>query len=552
MLKLLKRMYGYTKPYKFLFFPFITIKALNAFLISLFLAEFYANILSNIYTGSLLQITNYMPKLLILLLISCFLQMISTYCIEKSCTLATSDLRSELFNKILSAKYESVIQKHSGKTLSCVVNDIPLAMETLAQAVYIPIGTLVMGIGSFIYIFLLDIRLIFIPFILGLFTLVYSLFFAKLLRDLNFKIQIYLTKSDRWLKDLLNGLFTVRMSSLDSFIKEEYGENSKIVKNLSTRKGFISGILGGCNNCNDYISETIIFFVAGLMFLSKTIDLDSLIKISKISGSLISVFFISRTWVDIQTSLASAQKVFMLIDDFEDEKFGGQTKINASKSIQFDNVSFKYPNGNLVLENASFNIDKGEIIAFIGSSGNGKSTIFKLLEGFYTATDGNISILGNSISQWDLKSLRSKISFVPQETILFEGTIAENISYGFNNADMSNIILVAKESGADKFISKMPNGYDSFISENGNSLSGGEKQRIGIARALLREPYILILDEPTSSLDMESEILIEEALVNLNRKCTIILSSHKPSILKIADRIFSVKNKKVEEVVSLM
>jgi subfamily B ATP-binding cassette protein MsbA len=212
------------------------------------------------------------------------------------------------------------------------------------------------------------------------------------------------------------------------------------------------------------------------------------------------------------------------------------TTVDFSEGIHYQNVNFSY-NEEPILKNISFSIPKGKTVALVGESGSGKSTISDLLPRFYDVQSGAILLDNTDIREMKLDYLRSKIGIVNQESILFNGTVAENISFGKPNATREEIIEAAKIANAHKFIEELENGYDTQIGERGNKLSGGQKQRVSIARAILKNPDILILDEATSALDTESEKLVQEALNKLMAERTSLVIAHRLSTIRNADEI---------------
>ena len=248
-------------------------------------------------------------------------------------------------------------------------------------------------------------------------------------------------------------------------------------------------------------------------------------------------------------AVTAAERVFEILDhepEFREVEPASRI-IHVKGEIEFRNVSFYYNAGEEVLENINLHINAGELIGLVGSSGAGKSTLVNLIPRFYEATEGEIRIDGINIEDMDLNALRSNIGVVLQEPYLFYGTIAENISYGRPSASLEEIVWAARAANAHKFIMKFPDGYDTLIGERGVGLSGGEKQRISIARAILKNPRILILDEATSSVDTETEKLIQEAIDRLVHNRTTIAIAHRLSTLKNADRIIVLEKGTVVE-----
>jgi subfamily B ATP-binding cassette protein MsbA len=210
--------------------------------------------------------------------------------------------------------------------------------------------------------------------------------------------------------------------------------------------------------------------------------------------------------------------------------------------IEFDHIAFGYTKDAPVLKDVSFKIKAGQMVGVVGPTGSGKSTILSLIPRFYDPSSGKVTVDGLDVRDLKLRPLRSQVGYVLQETVLFRGTVAENIAYGKGSATSDEIIAAAKLANADEFISKMPQGYDTMVGDRGDTLSGGQRQRIGIARAIIRNNPILILDEPTAALDTESEKLVMEALQCLMKGRTVITIAHRLSTIREADKIVVLKD----------
>jgi subfamily B ATP-binding cassette protein MsbA len=252
----------------------------------------------------------------------------------------------------------------------------------------------------------------------------------------------------------------------------------------------------------------------------------------------------------IQESTSAAKRVFEILDIEPDIKEAPNAiELKEFKDeIVFENVWFSYngtKNGDFILKGINLKVKKGEILAIVGPSGAGKSTLVDLIPRFYDPTKGRILIDGIDLRMIKIKSLREKIGIVTQETILFNDTIRNNIAYGLEDCPIDKIIEVAKAANAHDFIMQLPNGYDTVIGERGMKLSGGQRQRISIARALLKNPPILILDEATSNLDAESEILVQEAIERLMQNRTVFVIAHRLSTIRNADRIIVIDNGRI-------
>ncbi|MCF7811944.1 ABC transporter ATP-binding protein/permease [bacterium] len=251
----------------------------------------------------------------------------------------------------------------------------------------------------------------------------------------------------------------------------------------------------------------------------------------------------------VQRAVASGRRIFDLLDESDEIKLiGSGTKTPAAKGcIEFNDVKFGYAENELVLHGIDLTIEAGKTFALVGPSGGGKSTIISLIPRFYPLQQGLITLDGLDTSEFDLKYLRSLMAYVPQETILFSGTIEDNIRFGKLDASFDEITAAAKAANVDNFVSELSDGYKSEVGERGVQLSGGQRQRLSIARAILRDPRILLLDEATSSLDTESERLVQDALERLRQDRTTVMIAHRLSTVQNADKIAVIDKGRIVE-----
>ncbi|MBQ1855673.1 MAG: ATP-binding cassette domain-containing protein, partial [Anaerovibrio sp.] len=258
---------------------------------------------------------------------------------------------------------------------------------------------------------------------------------------------------------------------------------------------------------------------------------------------------LSRVYGAIQKAMAAAERVFEVMDMDEQIKDAPDAKVlpKIEGKVVFDNVTFSYKEGQAALSNVSLTAEPGQMIALVGPSGSGKSTIANLIPRFYDIDSGSISIDGYDVREVTTDSLREQIGLVPQETMLFSTTVMENIRYGRLDATDEEIIEASKAANADEFIQELPEGYNTKIGERGLNLSGGQRQRLAIARAILKNPRVLILDEATSALDTESEKIVQDALDKLMVGRTSFVIAHRLSTIFNADQIFVVENGHVIE-----
>ena len=259
---------------------------------------------------------------------------------------------------------------------------------------------------------------------------------------------------------------------------------------------------------------------------------------------------LSRLWNSLQQTVSSAERIFELLDAPPTivDRPGAHALTGFQDRVEFERASFRYPDGDeQVLKEISFTVKKGEVVAFVGMSGAGKSTLVDLIPRFHDVTEGQIRVDGVDVKDLSVASLRAQIGIVTQETFLFNDTIYANIAYGRLDATREEVEQAAQLAQAHQFVASTPNGYDSLVGERGVKLSGGQRQRIAIARAFLKDPPILILDEATSDLDAESEFLVHQALTNLMKGRTVFVIAHRLSTVRSADRILVIHAGRIVE-----
>lgn len=294
----------------------------------------------------------------------------------------------------------------------------------------------------------------------------------------------------------------------------------------------------------------IVIMLGGWMMVAKQISFPSLLTLAFYAFAVADAAKrFGRLNATYQQILGAAARIFQVLDTKSDlvEDPSGVELAGVQGRVEFDHVRFEYVPGEVVLEDLSFVMEPGEIVAIVGPSGAGKSTIADLIPRFFDVTSGRVMVEGQDVRNIKTTSLREHIAMVPQETILFSGTIADNIAYGKPGASREEIIEAAKSSNAHEFIIQCPNGYETELGEGGVGLSGGQKQRISIARALLKNPKILILDEATSSLDAASEGVVQEALDRLMQGRSTLIIAHRLSTVKNAHKILVMEKGKVVE-----
>ncbi len=346
--------------------------------------------------------------------------------------------------------------------------------------------------------------------------------------------------------NILAGMETTKIFPTGRQLLEDYDIANSDCYKIQKKTNTMSAALEGLNNLFDLLSS-LAFLGVGVWFVSKNLTtLGELSAIYSIYGNFrFVVMEIGKYIPQMMNCVANAERIYDFLHLEEEpetyEMSGAADK--AAGIVTAKDIAFAYKEDRQILEGFSLDIKKGEFVALTGASGCGKSTFAKLLLGFYKPEQGDITIDGKSYSELSLKEVRDLIGYVPQEPYLFEATIAENIAYGRadnpEGVPMEDIIEAAKAANAHDFIMKLPEGYDTIPGERGNTLSGGEKQRIAIARAVLKNAPVLLLDEATSALDNESERLVNEAIERLCKERTTIMIAHRASTIARADRVIA-------------
>jgi ABC-type multidrug transport system fused ATPase/permease subunit len=377
-----------------------------------------------------------------------------------------------------------------------------------------------------------------------------AMVFGKFIRKLSKETQDELAAANVIVEETLQSIMTVK-----SFAGEEYESNryrkglNKVVAVALKAAGFRGAFIS-------FIIFALFGGIVAVMWYGATLvasgdmsvgDLVSFVLYTTFIGG--SIAGLGDIYGQLQKAIGSSERVLEILGESPEVSTADFQKVPMEGKVSFRGVRFSYPTRPEmeVLKSIDFEIPAGEKVALAGQSGAGKSTIIQLLLKFYPIDKGQILIDGKSIDTWNLKQLRSNIGIVPQEVLLFGGSIKENIAYAKPDASEEEIIEAAKKANAWQFISKFPEGMETKVGERGIKLSGGQRQRVAIARAILKDPAILILDEATSSLDAESEALVQEALDELMKNRTTIIIAHRLSTIRKVDRIYVLKEGEIVE-----
>jgi ABC-type multidrug transport system fused ATPase/permease subunit len=452
---------------------------------------------------------------------------------------AAAAMRSSLLDVLLNTSLRKSLSTHSGVKLSYFTNDISAAFDSLITTLTAPVSSIIVGVVCMVYVITVHWAIAAIAVAIGLLTFLYSVFFAKWLHGIARKMQALMAVLESRMKDILDGMVVSRVYGMREKLEKGMGGASDDLCREGIRWARVSGVLGAVNNAVSHLSERGLIFAAGLFLLSGALSLPLLMRAAEMAGGIIGVFYVSRMLIGVQRSLAGAQRVFDVMDGAEAEPSGTAAAAgkDANPVLRFSRVTFGYNPAQPVLVDVSFSAARGEMIALTGPSGGGKSTVLRLAQGLYLPDSGGVMFMGVAVREWDAARLRGLLSLVPQEPVLFPGTIAANIAIGDRNPDKGRVEEAAARAFARDFIMSMPRGYDTLVGERGASLSGGQRQRVAIARALYRDAPALLLDEATSAMDSESEAAVHNTITALKGKKTILYVTHRQAAMRLADKV---------------
>ncbi len=546
----LKRIARFMKPYRGLF-----IFGLG----SLFLSSFTIMAFPWL-SGELLDAALGKPKffssinevalvLLATLFVQAIFSFIRVYTFSVVSERGVADIRKAVYQKIVWSPMSFFDSRRVGELMSRVTSDI----GTLQSTISFTLAELLRQITTLV--FALAFISVMAPTLTGFMVLTFpilvvaALMFGKFIRTLSKKAQDKLAEANVVVEESLQSISVVK-----AFTNERF-EISRYVRALEQQLGVS---IPAARYTALFVSFVIFVILGGIVAVGwwgaklvqtgdiTTGELFSFVLFTSMIG--FSMAGLGDIYAQLQRSIGSSERVLEILDQ-HDEAVVADKPLKIAGEIEFNDVSFSYPTrpDYTVLNNLNFKIDAGEKVALVGQSGSGKSTIINLLMRFYPLSHGQLKVDGFNIQELNLSAYRQNLGIVPQEVILFGGTIRENIEYGKPGASFEEIQEAARKANAFSFIDSFPEKFETIVGERGVKLSGGQRQRIAIARAILKDPAILILDEATSSLDAHSEVLVQEALEKLMENRTTIIIAHRLSTIKKVDRIFVIKDGRLAE-----
>ena len=460
------------------------------------------------------------------------------------------DIRETLFKHLQRLDQAYFDTRKTGVIMSNITSDVGALQQAIVDNLISFMTEGVTLVGSLVFMFYLDwklslLTLIIVPVVLGLTNV-----FGKRLRSAGHEVQGRTADITAFLQEVISGARVIRSFARESFEFKRFEKENKNNFDAAMKATKLTAIMGPMVEFSAAIAVVVILWYGGYSVVQGYITAGSLIAFLIYAINLANpVKRLTQVYGNIQKALAAGDRVIDILETQPHVKElpTAKTMDHVKGEVHFDNVQFSYDAENLALKGVTLHVKPGETVAIVGPSGAGKSTIANLLPRFYDVTGGSIRIDGMDIREATFTSLRENIGLVPQDTMLFNASVRDNILYGRLNATDEEVLAAAKAANAIEFIEKLPQGFDTMVGERGNSLSGGQRQRIAIARAILKNPSILILDEATSALDTESEKIVQEALERLMKGRTALVIAHRLSTVQHADHIVVLQQGSVVE-----
>lgn len=479
----------------------------------------------------------------------------------KLSTATVRKLRYDLFAKLVRLPIKYTDTHNHGDIMSRMTNDVENISNTISSSVGALISAVLSVIGSIVIMVLYSPLMTLISVLTVILTVVVSTNMSKYMRRFYKEQQTVLGEMNGHVEEMVTGYKTVVAFSKQQKSKDEFNSISSRFRKVAIKAQVLSGCMGPLMNIISNLNF-ILVALSGAYFAFKASPIggiwapDGIITVGVIQAFLLYSKQLSRPineianqYAQIQNSIAGAERVFDVMDaEPENEEIKTPFKAEDVKGdISFRNINFGYNEEKTVLRDFSLDVKQGQKIAIVGATGSGKTTIVNLLTRFYDIDSGEITIDGKSIFDIPKDELRKTIAIVLQDTVLFSETIESNIRYGNLTASEEDVINAAKTANADRFITRLKDGYQTRLSEGGSNLSQGQRQLLSIARAVLANPKILILDEATSSVDTRTEMRIQSAMVKLMENRTSLIIAHRLSTIRDADKIIVIENGTIAE-----
>jgi ABC transporter fused permease/ATP-binding protein len=465
-----------------------------------------------------------------------------------------ADIRRDTYFKLITLPMNFFSNRRVGELNSRISADLSQIQDAITTTLAEMIRQLILLVGGLTFLVIVSPKLTLTLLLMMPILVVVGVIFGRFIRKLSRQAQDKLADSNTVVEETLQGIANVKAFVNEAYEATRYDKNLRDVVKLAVKGAKYRGLFAS------FIVFCLFGAIVSVIWYGSVLVSHNELTIGMLIQFVIYGVFVSASmgsfpelYANLQKAVGASERVLEILDETsEDISIDEKNNVVDQKiegNLSFNNVEFAYPSRPelTVLNNISFDADAGQKVAIVGPSGSGKSTMAALILQFYNPQNGFISFDGKPANNYSLTDIRNQVAIVPQDVMLFGGTIRENIAYGKLTATENEIMQAARRANAHEFIRSFPEGYETIVGERGIKLSGGQRQRIAIARALLKNPSILILDEATSSLDSESERLVQEALEELMKNRTSIIIAHRLSTIREADKIIVLEKGKIIE-----
>jgi len=545
-LKQLSKIFAYVGPQKGLWalgFVFLLITMITSLL--------FPKLLGGLMSSSPDNLRDNMLQMMGLLLVQSIASFFRVVIFVTVTERALAAIREDLYSRLIHLPMTFFSSKRVGELNSRVASDTSQIGETLTTTLAEFLRGISMVIGGITILAFTSIKLtLFIVAVIPPLILV-TIIFGRFIRKYSKKVQDEVAASNTIVEETFAGIQTVKAFANEAWERNRYAKRVSAIVGIAVRGGYYRGAFASFITFGLFGAiALVIWFGAGMVHEGQLAGekLNEFILYALFIGG--SIGGLASVYAQLQKAIGATETIFNLMEETPEMDINSENAASIDVSnVAFSKVNFSYPTRTdvQVLKSVSFDLNRGKTLALVGRSGSGKSTIASLLMRFYAIENGVVTVNKKPLSEIDLKAWRNALAFVPQDVLLFGGTIRENIAYGDTKAGEEQIIEAAKQANAWEFIQGFPEGLETTVGERGVQLSGGQRQRIAIARALLKDPQLLILDEATSALDSESEQLVQEALERLMKGRTSVVIAHRLSTIRNADQILVLNEGEVTE-----
>lgn len=544
------RVFRFIKPFKI---PFIfgLLVLLVSSVITMAFPKVLGNLIDSVNAADKNTVNTFTLLLVGIFLVTAILSFLRVYLFGLVTYKALALLRMTTYKHLISSPMSYFSKRRVGELSSRITSDISLLQDTFTTTIAEFIRQFItIPVGMFFLLFISARLTVFMIAVIPVVAII-GIFFGKYIKKLSKEAQDDIAESNTVVDETLHGIASVKAYANEFFEISRYKRSIDSSVKTSIKRALWRGVFIG-----------LIMFAAGAAIVSiiwyglhmvqnEVITLGELLSFA-IYSALLGFSFAGSAdlFSQLQKAIGATENLMDILDEVtEDITLEKASTIKIEGVLAFNNVCFSYPSRRdiQVLKEVSFTVEKGKQIAIVGPSGSGKTTIAGLVFRFYDPETGNITVDGKELNNYELSQIRNQMAIVPQEVMLFGGSIKENIEYGKPGATDEEIFEAAKKANALEFIESFPEKFETLVGDRGIQLSGGQKQRVAIARAILKDPSILVLDEATSALDSESERLVQEALERLMEGRTSIVIAHRLSTIKNADTIIVLDNGKIKE-----